>query len=128
MAVMESVGNGGRLVTRSRVHEERGEYVVELDVSEFTEHELSIELVGSRLTVRGDQGHPAEDEGQAFRLHERLEESFRLPDDADTARIGAVYGGGVLEIHAPRVRQVPRIVAIGRRQAPHLINPNADPC
>ena len=35
------------------------------------------------MTVRGDQVEEQDDDAVAFRLHERLEESFRLPDDAD---------------------------------------------
>ena len=60
-------------------------------------------------------------------LHERLEESFRLPDDVDTDLIKVFYAHGTLEIHAPRTRLEPRAVPIEHR-SPYVGNPNAEPC
>jgi HSP20 family molecular chaperone IbpA len=103
------------------------EYVISLDVSDFTEEELTIELLGPHVTVRGDQRETAEDESRAFYLHERLEESFRLPDDAVPEQIKAFYEHGTLELHAPRRRLVPRAIAVERKPL-GLINPDATPC
>lgn len=127
MAAMRMVGNGHQLPPHARVSETPVEYVIELDVSDFTQPELTLELVGSTLTVRGDQLETDEDNGVAFRLHERLEESFRLPADADTEGLKAYYAHGSLEIHTPRVRLVPRVVSIERKPV-HLINPEATAC
>ena len=40
MAVMRMVGNGHALPAHTRVREEEGRYVVELEVSDFTDAEL----------------------------------------------------------------------------------------
>ncbi len=127
MAAMRAVGNGHKLPPHARVREADGDYLIELDVSDFTERELSIEALGPRLTVRGDQLETAEDDGMPFRLHERLEESFRLPDDADVDRIKASYKHGTLRIRAPRTRLEPCRVPI--EPAPfQLVNPRAEAC
>jgi len=126
MAAMRAVGNGHQL-PHANVRELPNEYVVELDVSDFTESELSVEALGLTVTVRADQRDVAEDEGKAFRLHERLEENFRLPDDAAVDGTTVLFKHGTLEIHTPRTH-------LGVRQLPvecpssHLINPNAEPC
>jgi len=126
MAAMQAVGNGHQLPAHANVLEQEGEYVIELDVADFTEPELTVELLGPRLTVRGDQIEVGEDNGKAFRLHERLEETFRLPDDAVLDQLSVVYSHSQLEIRAPRVRLEPRRLQIGR---PALtVNPDAEPC
>jgi HSP20 family molecular chaperone IbpA len=124
MAAMRAVGNGHQLPAHADVREELGEYVIELDVADFTENELSVEALGRKLTVRGDQEETVEDDGKAFRLHERLEESFSLPDDADADRIKVFYEHGTLEIHAARTRVEPRRLSIEHQFC--LVNPDAE--
>ena len=127
MAVMRAVGTGHRLPAHARVREDGCEYVIELDVSDFLESELTVEAVGPHVTVHGDQVLEHGDDSVALRLHERLEESFRLPDDADADLMKVFYTHGRLEIHAPRTRLEPRAVPIEHR-SPYAGNPNAEPC
>lgn len=112
MAVMHTAGNGHRLATHAHVREQGGEYLVEFDVSDFAESELEVEALGRRVTVRAEQ---LADEGLPFRLAERLEESFRLPDDADVRQLKAFYRHGRLELSAPRRLLAARNVPIEPR-------------
>jgi len=127
MAAMRAVGTGRRLSAHANVREAGREYVIELDVSRFLEAELVIDTIGSRVTVRGDHAEQQNDDAVAFLLHERLEESFRLPDDADPELIEAFYAHGGLELHVPRRDLVPRRVPI-RHRSPYACNPDAQPC
>jgi HSP20 family molecular chaperone IbpA len=127
MPAMRTVGTGHLFSPHVQVRRDADEYVIELDVSDFTEPELSIEAVGPCITVRGDQLERPEDDGKAFRLHERLEESFRLPDDADSDRVKAFYKHRALQIHAPRKHVEPHRVPIERASS-FVINPDAEPC
>ena len=127
MAAMRAVGYGHRLPAHANVREDEGEYVIELDVSDFLERELAVDVVGPRVTVHGDQVDEQTDEAVAFRLRERLEESFRLPDDADPGRITAFSAHGTLELHVPRRTLEPRRVPIEQR-SPYAPNPRAEPC
>ena len=122
MTAMQSVGVGHALPPHARVREDQTEYVIELDVSDFTERELTVQAWGPRLTVRGDQRETPADAAQPFRLHERLEESFRLPDDADAEHLTAYFKHGTLELHAPRIPLTVRLVPV-RHPHPHV---NAD--
>lgn len=123
MAVMRSPGNGRTLPPHANVREDASEYVIKLDVSDFTESELTIETLGPVVTVRGDQLESAEDEGKVFCLHERLEESFRLPDDAAPDRVRAFFEHGTLELHARRRHLASHAVRVEPRG--RLINPDA---
>lgn len=127
MTAMHAAGEGNWLPPHAHVHESADEYVVELDVADFTERELTVEVLGSLVTVRGDQLASKEDEALAFHLHERIEESFRLPDDADADRLGVFYEHGTLELHVPRTRLEPRRVPIEQAPWP-LVDPDAEAC
>lgn len=113
MAAMRSVGYH-QARPHARVREADRSYVIELEVGDFRKSELSVEAVGPLLTVRGDQAPTPADEGQPFRLHERLEESFRLPDDADPEHIEVFHRHGTLELRVPRRPLVPRRLPIER--------------
>ena len=127
MAAMRAVGTGHRLPAHASVRDDDREYVIELDVSDFLETELVVDVAGPRVTVRGDQVQEQDDDRAAFRLHERLEESFRLPDDADPDQLSALYAHGTLELHVPRRDVQPRRVPIEHR-SPFVGNPNAEAC
>jgi HSP20 family molecular chaperone IbpA len=126
MAAMQAVGESHQLPAHACVREDSREYLIELDVSDFTESELTVEAFGSRLTVHGDQQETPAQDGKPFRLHERFEESFRLPDDADPDQIKVFYEHGTFEIHAPRTRLERRLVPI---EQPSLVfNSDATAC
>jgi HSP20 family molecular chaperone IbpA len=126
MTVMRAVGNGHQLPRHARVRDEQREYVVELDVADFTASELIVEALGRQITVIGDQVEKVGDDGRAFRLHERLEEGFRLPDDAVVEQIRVFYRHGTLMVRAPRTQTRRRRLPIERPS--RLLNPDATPC
>jgi HSP20 family molecular chaperone IbpA len=127
MAIMRTVGTGHRLPARATVRDDGDEYVIELDVSDFLESELAVDVVGLHVTVHGDQVQEPDDDNVALRLHERLEESFRLPDDADADLMQVFYAHGALEIHVPHTTLESRRVPIEHR-SPFVGNPDAGPC
>jgi HSP20 family protein len=121
---MQAVGYHQR-PPHARVRETDTHYLIELDVADFTEAELSVVALGPVLTIRGDQLAIPGDEAKAFRIHERLEESFRLPDDSDLDDIHVLYKHGVLELRVPRLALAPHRLPIERRPA-SVINPDAE--
>lgn len=124
MAAMQAVGYHP-LPPHARVRETDTHYLIELDVADFTEAEMSVVGLGPVLTIRGDQFEIPGDEAKAFRIHERLEESFRLPDDSDLDDIHVFYKHGVLEIRVPRIPLTPHRLPIERRPS-SAINPDAE--
>ena len=126
MLAMRTVGNDHKLPPHARVEGTEREYVIELDVADFAESELSVGTLGPLVTVLGDQLASSHDERLPFRLHERLEESFRLPDDAVADEMKAFFEHGTLELHVPRKALSPRAVPVRTRGL--LVNPDATPC
>jgi HSP20 family molecular chaperone IbpA len=124
VTAMQAVGYH-QLPPHARVRETDTQYLVELDVADFTQAELSVEAFGPVLTIRGDQTEISGDDGKPFRIHERLEESFRLPDDADLDGIQIFYKHGVLEIRVARIVLTPHRLRIERRRS-GLVNPDAE--
>jgi HSP20 family molecular chaperone IbpA len=124
---MRIVGYGHRLPAHAKVRADDREYVIELDVSDFLESELAVEVVGFGVIVRGEQVDEQGEDAIAFRLRERLEETFRLPDDADPDLVTALYAHGTLELHVPRTTLEPRRVPVEHR-SPYASNPRAEPC
>lgn len=119
MSAMRTMGLAPILPPNARVDQSKDEYVVHLAVPGFALEELEIDVAGRIVTVCGDQRQTGVDAGP-FRLHERLEERFELPEDVDAARVSASYMHGQIELHAPRTNGVattPRKVPIGRRFA-----------
>jgi len=88
------------------VFETVDEYVVELEVPGFDEHELAVEVTDHQLLVKGSREEDVERTERTALLRERLERrferSFELPLSADAERVSASYGKGVLTIHVPK--------------------------
>lgn len=124
MAVMRAVGYHS-LPPHARVRTTETEYVVELDVADFTGAELTVEALGPVVTVRGDQIETEADAGQPFRIRERLEETFRLPDDVDLSTLEGFQKHGVLELHVTRTHLEPRLLSL-RDDRTAAINPDAE--
>jgi HSP20 family protein len=123
MAVMGTTGLAPVLPPNARVDEVSDEYVVHLPVPGFALEELEIAIADHLVTVVGDQAQAGVDT-RPFFLHERLEERFELPDDADAARVTASYAHGQIELHAPRTNGASK----GPRKVPlvHSFAVNAD--
>ena len=123
---MTALGSACSVHPHASVIEESERYVVSVDVSEFAEDELTAELQGLRLTVRGVQTNPARPEEQVLRVLERVEASVLFPDDVDRSAVTATLDHGTLVVHAPRVHQTTRRLPI--EHACGRVSPRAVAC
>ena len=123
MSAIRTMGLAPVLPSEATVTTTTHEYIVSLPVRGFARPELEVEITDHVVTIRGDQSRTSSDSGN-FKLHEKIEESLRLPPDVDSYRVTAVYGHQKLEIHAPRISTggKPRRVSIRR---PTAFNPEA---
>ena len=118
--LLDDVGFAPALLPAVDVYETEDEFVLELEVPGYAEKELTIEAFDHTVAIAGDRREVEEKSDKVFRLHERLEKHFErrfeFPPQADTKHLKAVFGNGVLELHAPKSPQVkPRKIAIGKR-------------
>ena len=115
--LFEEIGFAPVLAPAADVYETDDEYVVEVEVPGYAEKELSIEVSDHMLAIKGARTKTKEEKTKEFALHERLEREFErrfvLPSEADTEHVKAVFGNGVLEVHAEKVPTAkPKKVAI----------------
>lgn len=92
----------------------------ELEVPGLGEKEIEIGISDHTLTVKGERKEEKETKEKDVRLRERLEasleRSFVLPIEADSERLTATYGKGVLTLHVPKaVRTKPRKIEIATK-------------
>ena len=89
------------------IHESADELIVTAEVPGLTIDDLKIELVGSRLIIRGEKkvSHEQKGAGGSY-LSEcsygRFARSVQLPYDIKDSRIKAELNGGVLTIRMPK--------------------------
>jgi HSP20 family protein len=115
--LFEEIGFAPVLAPAADVYETDDEFVVELEVPGYEEKELSIEVSDHTLAIKGSRTKTKEEKTKEFALHERLEREFErrfvFPGEADTEHMKAVFGHGVLEVHAPKLQTAkPKRVAI----------------
>ena len=117
--LFEEIGFAPGLAPAADVYETDDEVVVELEVPGYEEKELSIEVSDHILAIKGAREKTKEEKTKEFALHERLEREFErrfvLPTEADTEHMKAVFGKGVLEVHAQKLQSAkPRKVEIAK--------------
>lgn len=81
-------------------------YVLEIELPGVTEDDISIELHGNVLTLKGEKRSSREEKGKTFFFSERtygaFQRAFRLPADVDAGAIEAHAEDGVLRIRLPK--------------------------
>ena len=117
--LFEEIGFAPALAPAADVYETDEEFVVELEVPGYDERELSIEVSDHTLAIKGEREKTMEQKTKEFALHERLEREFErrfvLPSEADTEHVKAVFGKGVLEVHAHKLQTAkPKKVEIAK--------------
>ena len=100
------------------VYETDAEYVVELEVPGFDQSDLTVEVSGHTLVVKGEHAKEAEKAGRELLLHERLERRFErrfeLPLEVDPEEVTASCDKGVLTLHVAKTspKATPRTIEI----------------
>jgi HSP20 family protein len=99
------------------VYETPTEYVVELEVPEYEENDLVLEISDHRLVITGKLVEVVDGTEKTFRVRERLERTFErtfvLPVEVDSAHVVATVEKGLLKVHAPKAAgALPRKIEI----------------
>lgn len=98
------------------ISEGRKAYTVRAELPGMEADDLSIEVEGQTLLIRGEKRRESEQEDEGYHCMERaygaVQRVLSLPDDADADAIDAHFRNGVLELQIPK--QAPR-AARGRR-------------
>jgi HSP20 family protein len=107
-----------------------GDLVLTMDVPGLTSEDLSIEMLGGYLVVRGERRRPAPAEGASIAHHERafgrFERRFKVPDGVDPDAITASMDNGVLSLIVPKPERLkPKTITIGTATDQRRLEPAA---
>jgi HSP20 family protein len=83
-----------------------GVYTITVELPGVAEDDIHLSVSEHVLTLQGEKREHREEQGEAYYFSERtygaFSRSFRLPPDADGARVEADLKDGVLTIRVPR--------------------------
>ena len=95
-------------------------YEITIELPGVKDSDIGLEVEDRRVTVSGKKESTREEKEKSYYFSERIygsfSRSFRVPDDADTARIQATHTDGVLKISIPRQAKTAarRSIAVNR--------------
>ena len=93
-----------------------GSLILRMELPGVDPSEVEVNLVGSRLTIRGEKREQREsEEGGVFlkeSAHGKFERSFTLPEGVQADQVKARYSNGVLEVTLPAPEQAARKLTI----------------
>lgn len=101
-------GLGGGLNPSTDLKETDDSISMEMELPGLDEKDVSVELKGDRIVVKGEKKEAKEEEDKetGYRHVERsygsFQRSFALPPSADTSKAAAVFQKGVLTVTIPK--------------------------
>lgn len=88
------------------VYEAGGALIVKADVPGLKPEDVTVEVTGNMLSIRGEQKDEREDKAEGRYIQERRYGSFHrsigLPDGLSTDKVEASFENGVLTVHIPK--------------------------
>lgn len=115
-------GSLGLRVPAVDVVEKDDRYLVTAELPGLTDKDIEVTLREDVLTVKGQKSNKRDETKDNIRISERqygsFQRTFRLPDDADGAKIAAEVTNGVLEVTIPKsagAKDKTRKITIGRK-------------
>lgn len=83
-----------------------GAYKISAELPGLDEKDIELTLTNNVLTLKGEKKEEREEKDKGYYLNERsygaFQRSFRLPNDADTAKIDTTFSKGVLTVNLPK--------------------------
>lgn len=91
------------------IKSEPNRYLIRVDVPGVESDKIDVSVENNYLTIKGSRDTETKESKEGFSRIERVSGSFirrlSLPDDVDSADIGAHVKNGVLEIEIPKSKQ-----------------------
>jgi len=101
-ADFKTTGMAGFKVPEIEMKEEEDKYVVKIDMPGIDKNNISVEIVGNELRVKGEKKREKEEKKKGYYYSEKSYSGFYrsilLPEDTDPRGIRAEYKDGILTL------------------------------
>jgi HSP20 family protein len=104
--ILSGDGNGGRLLPAVNVRETEDAVIAEAELPGLSQKDISVQVVGDILTIRGERRHESEEKGKGYYRREIasgiFERQIPLPAEIDQDGVEATYSNGILLVTLPK--------------------------
>ncbi len=94
------------------ISETKKEYLVKAELPDIDKPDIHVSVHEGTLTIEGERKHHKEEEDETYHRVEsfygRFSRSFTLPGNANESMIKADYKNGVLRVHVPKTKELPK--------------------
>ena len=106
-SILSGDGNSGRLLPAVNVRETEDSVIAEVELPGLSQKDISVQVVGDTLTVRGERRHESEEKGRNYYRREIasgiFERQIPLPAPVDADGVEATYASGILQVTLPKL-------------------------
>jgi HSP20 family protein len=100
-------GNGSPFLPPIDLRETDDALVAEVEIPGMNQKDISVQVVGNMLNIRGERKHEAEHKTKNYHRHEMscgtFERQIDLPSEIDPDKVEATYTNGILQVTLPKV-------------------------
>ena len=102
---------------RVDITEDDSEFVIKAELPEVKREDVKVTVENGVLTLTGERKLEKEEKGRKYHRIERaygsFARTFALPDDANGAKVSALFKDGILRVHLPKSEQAkPKAVEV----------------
>jgi HSP20 family protein len=106
-SILTGDGEGGRLLPAVNIRETEEAVIAEAELPGLNQKDISVQVVGDTLTIRGERRHESEEKGRNYHRREIasgiFERQIPLPAEIDADGVEATYTNGILLVHLPKL-------------------------
>ena len=88
------------------ITEDDAEFVIKAELPEVKREDVKVTVENGVLTITGERKLEKEEKGRKYHRIERaygsFARTFALPDDANGAKVSALFKDGILRVHLPK--------------------------
>jgi HSP20 family protein len=106
-AILSGDPNGSRLSPAVNIRETEDAVIAEAELPGLSQKDISVQVVGDTLTIRGERRHESEEKGKNYYRREIVsgifERQIPLPAEIDSDGVEATYSNGILQVTLPKL-------------------------
>jgi HSP20 family protein len=116
-SILSGDGNGSHLLPAVNLRETEEAVIAEAELPGLSQKDISVQVVGDTLTIRGERRHESEEKGRSYHRREIssgiFERRIPLPAEVEADGVEATYTNGILLVNLPKLEgSKPRTILV----------------